>query len=192
MKADKESIGMRKVCCRCGKEMARISSDPLDEDLISHGFCDPCGERLMYEELGEPLHEFLEKLGVPVLVIEPGPRVRTANKQACSLLGKDFSEIQGYKGGEVIECVHARSRDGCGADVHCKTCTIRNTVLETFASGKSFRNISAYPDICVNDEVKTMCLEISTEKVGSLVLLRIDDLREKGEFQQIRIRSSRS
>ncbi|MFC1889223.1 PAS domain-containing protein [Thermodesulfobacteriota bacterium] len=175
---------MRRVCCRCGKEMGQISSDVHDEDIISHGFCEPCAEQFMYEELGKPLHEFLDTLGVPVLVIEPGPRVRTANSQACSLLGKSLSEIQGYKGGEVIECVHARTPDGCGQDIHCKSCTIRNTVLETFETGKSFERILAYPDIHVDEEVKNACLELSTEKVGGMVLLRIDDLRIQSEAQQ--------
>lgn len=175
---------MRKVCCRCGKEMGRVSADACADDLISHGLCEPCGEALVYEELGEPLDSFLDRLAAPVLLIEPGPKVRTANKQACSLLGKPASDVQGRRGGEVIECEHAKSPGGCGEGIHCQSCTIRNTVLETFASGKSFEKVQCYPDVGTATGVKKVCLAISTEKVGGMVLLRIDDLREKSENQQ--------
>jgi len=161
--------------------MGRIDTGEEDDDIISHGFCEPCAERLTYEALGKSLQEFLDSLGVPILVIEEGPRVRTANRQACELLGKPVEEIQGRKGGEVIECVYSRMPGGCGENIHCESCTIRTTVLETFASGKSQERVVAYPDIYSVKEVKKVCLEISTEKVGGLVLLRIDDLRTEGE-----------
>ena len=168
---------MRTICCRCGKEMGTLDSEEVEKNIISHGFCEPCAESFLYEELGKPLHDFLDTLGDPVLLIEPGPKVRTANSQACTLLGKKVSDIQGHKGGEVIECVHSKTPGGCGKDVHCESCTIRNTVLETFASGNSFERVKAYPDIYAIKKVKNACLEISTEKFGEMVLLRIDDLR---------------
>jgi len=119
--------------------------------------------------------EFLDRLGVPVLLVESEPRVLTGNKPARDLLGKGLGEIEGRRGGEVIECVHANTPGGCGQDVHCKSCTIRNTVLETFETGKSFLHVKAFPDIQFGENVKTMSLEISTEKVADVVLLRIDD-----------------
>jgi hypothetical protein len=122
--------------------------------------------------------EFLDRLGVPILLAESEPRVLTANKPARDLLGKGLGDIEGHKGGEVIECVYASTPDGCGQDVHCKACTIRNTVLETFETGKNFLRVKAFPDIQFDQDTRTMSLEISTEKVGDVVLLRIDDFGE--------------
>jgi len=119
--------------------------------------------------------EFLDRLGVPVLLVESEPRVLTGNKPARDLLGKGLGDIEGRRGGEVIECVHSYSPGGCGQDVHCKSCTIRNTVLETFKTGKSFTHVQAFPDIQFEQDIKTMSVEISTEKVADVVLLRIDD-----------------
>jgi hypothetical protein len=119
--------------------------------------------------------EFLDRLGVPVLLVESEPRILTGNKPACQLLGKELPQIEGHKGGEVIECAYASTPDGCGQDVHCKACTIRNTVLETFETGRSFLHVKAFPNIQFDQDTRTMSLEISTEKVGEVVLLRIDN-----------------
>lgn len=170
---------MKVVCCKCHKEIEQTHSEPSSENIISHGFCEPCAEQFIYEELGKPLQDFLDSLEAPVLLIEPGPRVRTANRLACDLIGKSIREVQRHKGGEVIECVYSKTPDGCGSDVHCQSCTIRNTVLKTFETGISFDKVKAYPDIYIDEEIKSVCLEISTEKVGEMVLLRIDDLRPK-------------
>jgi hypothetical protein len=148
------------------------------DQVITHGICEACAARLLADP-GEALLDFLDRLEVPILVILPDPKIFTANKPARELLGKELPLIQGYRGGEVIECIHAHTGAGCGYEVHCQSCTIRNTVLETFATGQSAVNVPAYPDIQVGQEVKTMSLRISTEKFGDFVLLRIDDLREK-------------
>ena len=116
---------------------------------------------------------------MPVLVVLPDAKVLTANQKAQALLGKGLPQLQGYRGGEVIECRHAHLGDGCGFEVHCQSCTIRKTVQETFATGKSRIKVQAYPDLQIGAEVKTMSLLISTEKFGNFVLLRIDDLRDR-------------
>ncbi len=175
---------MKKVCCRCGAEMGRVRADIFDEAVITHGICDACGEELMFEELGVPLREFLDTLDAPVLVLDADAEVHTANRQACSLLKKTLGEVEGRRGGEVIECKYSRTPGGCGEDIHCKSCTIRKTVLKTHETGKSFERVPAYPDICFGNEIKPVRFEISTEKVGGLVLLRVDDVNPGNEDHQ--------
>jgi hypothetical protein len=145
---------------------------------ITHGICEACAARVLANP-AETLLDFLDRLEAPVLVVLPDAQVFTGNKPARDLLDKDLDQIQGFRGGAVIECSHAHLGAGCGFEVHCQSCTIRKTVLETFATGKSMVNVRAYPDLQIGKEVKTMSLLISTEKFGDFVLLRIDDLREK-------------
>lgn len=147
---------------------------------MTHGMCRTCSEAF-FARPSESLVEFLDRLGAPVLVIDPDGRVTTANQLACKTLGKAAKDVRGCLGGEAIECCHARKPGGCGGTVHCKTCTIRNTVMKTFDTGKPCVGVKAYPDVEIDSLTKTLCLAISTEKVGDVVLLRIDDLREKGE-----------
>lgn len=165
---------MRRICAWCQTGLGEVESEADSENTITHGICPSCTTRLSSER-GEHLQEFLDRLGVPVLLVESDVRVLTANKPARELLGKGLGEIEGRRGGEVIECVHASEPGGCGQTAHCKACTIRKTVLETFETGKSCLHVQAYPDIQFGQEVKTMSLEISTEKVADVVLLRIDD-----------------
>lgn len=169
---------MKRVCSWCRKDLGPAGSELGTEDAITHGICGNCAKRLC-SGTGESLQAFLDRLGVPVLLMEMEPRVRTANKDACVLLGKSLPEIQGQMGGDVIECIHAKNPGGCGQQVHCKSCTIRNCVLETFTTGKSFVRIPAYPDIQLFGETKTMRFLVSTERVGNVVLLRIDDIGER-------------
>jgi len=147
-----------------------------EEDVVSHGLCDPCAKEFMIEELGEPLNEYLDRLDIPVIVVGPEFVVSTANKRACALIGKSLLDIQEEQPGDVIECAHAEKPGGCGEQFHCKACTIRRTVQATFESGESFERVQAYPDSGLFDGDKRLTIEISTQKVGDLVFLRIDNL----------------
>lgn len=168
---------MKKICAWCDTEILSSTKKPVADPVITHGICRTCARKL-FKQLSKPLQEFLDQLTVPILLIESEPKVMTANKMAQNLLGKDLSQIQGRKGGEVINCAYARNPEGCGNSVHCASCTIRQTVLQTFTTGESFIEVPAYPDIQKFDEVKTFCVKISTEKVGEYVLLRIDQMQE--------------
>ena len=58
--------------------------------------------------MGVDLQLFLDSLGVPILVVNGEGTVVTGNHPARTLLGKGPGEVEGYKGGEVFECEHAR------------------------------------------------------------------------------------
>lgn len=170
-------LGMKRICAWCQKDLAS-NLDTNPDQQITHGICEACAARILANP-GERLLDFLDRLDVPVLVVLADAKVVTANQKAQKLLGKELHQLQDFRGGEVIECRHAHLGKGCGFTVHCQSCTIRKTVQETFATGRSCINVQAYPDLEIGREVKTMSLLISTEKFGNFVLLRIDDLREK-------------
>jgi hypothetical protein len=165
---------MKKICAWCKRVLEALDTDHQQKFPITHGICETCAGNLL-AQMGRPLYDFLDNLEVPILLMESGPLICTANKHAQKLLDKPLSEIEGRRGGDVIECAHAKRPEGCGNTVHCKSCTIRITVLETFANGKSFFRVPAYPDIQTVSGVKTMCFLITTERVGDFVLLRIED-----------------
>ncbi|MCC6486277.1 MAG: hypothetical protein IT364_02145 [Candidatus Hydrogenedentes bacterium] len=173
--------GLRSVCAWCKVELAGSVDTDEDSCPITHGVCLPCAQRML-ADVAEPLRDFLDRLGVPVLLIDSSPEVRAANALAREILGKDVSEIEGRRPGDVIECLHAYEPGGCGHQVHCKSCTIRRAVLDTYESGKSLIRIRALPDIqSPDDGSKRMCIEISTEKVGDVVLLRVHEFCEAGD-----------
>ena len=173
---------MKYVCSWCKADLGEIKTDIRDA-AITHGICNKCVDALLSRN-SKSLHEFLDSLSVPVIMIESGVIVRTGNKHARALLGKQLSEIVDHRPGDIIECVYSKTPGGCGSDVHCKSCAIRKTVTETFATGKSFTDVPSYSDIKALSKVKPVCFMIYTEKVGDFVLLRIDDVKEMGNIKK--------
>ena len=149
---------------------------------ITHGICDACSQTVL-EEVSEPLQQFIHRLEMPVLMINAETLVVTGNRLAQEILGKDLQEIEGQTGGRVIQCTHAFKPEGCGKGQHCQSCTIRRTVTETFKTGKPCIGVRAYPDIQLGAEVKTYHIQITTQKLGDFVLLRIDDLGLKNKVE---------
>lgn len=172
---------MRRVCAWCGVELTGDSEGPDATQPVSHGICRPCRDAHFKHFRSSNAQEFLDSIGVPVLVVDDDVCVLGANRQAEALLGMETPSLVGLKGGDVIHCVNAPLPGGCGSTVHCRTCTIRNTVRATYETGEACSNVAAYPDVEMSGAKKSMNLSISTEKVGNVVLLRIDDLRERAE-----------
>ena len=166
---------MRHVCAWCSADIGEVESSVHPPDAITHGICHSCAQSISAQR-GKPLRTFLNTLDFPVLLVDSDVVVLGANQAAQDLLGKELPEIEAHKGGDVIECFYANLPAGCGENTHCRSCVIRNTVGETFKTGKSFLREKAFPDIQLGQQVKTLSLEISTEKVGEAVLLRIDDI----------------
>ncbi len=169
---------MKKVCAWCQTDLGEIPSDRFSSDVITHGICPTCHDRLAHEA-GETLRDFLDRLDVPVLLLEPGIRVLSANHAAQRLLGKGLPDIKDRLSGNVIECVHAHEPGGCGGTAHCKSCTIRRTVRDTYDTGVCHVRIPAYQDIRTPAAVKQVRFLITTEKVGGYVMLRIDEEKEQ-------------
>jgi PAS domain-containing protein len=166
---------MIRVCAWCKKNLGVKNGTGTATKTITHGICSDCAGEFALSR-GETLKQFLDRFNFPILVIDSETNVQTANAQACALLGKNLFDIEGQSGGNVIECVHAKLPGGCGQQLHCKSCTIRRTVTDTLATGKSHLKVKAYPDVQMHDTVKILSIEISTEKAGDIVLLRIDDM----------------
>jgi len=89
-------------------------------------------------------------------------------------------EVEDRLAGEVVECVYSDFPGGCGRTEHCEACTIRNSLDETVGSGRSLKRVPAYQYIKTPDGIRRKTISISTEKKGSYVLLRIDDIDEGG------------
>jgi hypothetical protein len=112
--------------------------------------------------------------------MQPEPRqVYTANKKALELFGKDLSQTEGHRGGEVFDCVHAFTEAGCGKDINCDNCKIKTAIVETFTKGRSFEGVSTPLEIKKNGEINTYLLEVSTERVGDLALVKIEQYKQQ-------------
>jgi hypothetical protein len=111
---------------------------------------------------------------IPTLLMQAKPRkVVTANQSACELFSKGLSEIEGYRGGQVFDCIHSFTEAGCGLDENCEDCKIKNAVVDTFATGTPHDNVRTVLDIKKEDGTIPYAMVISTEAVGDFVLITV-------------------
>jgi len=173
---------MKRICAWCNKELGTTDSDASLEGAITHGICGSCRENVFFQ-MGVDLQVYLNSLRVPIVVVDSAGIVVTGNDQAQAMLQKGLPEIAGYRGGAVFECAYARLPEGCGNTIHCSGCTIRMRVMESYTTGKSFLRIRATLDQTTAEQPQKMNLLISTGKVASVVLLRIDEMKAQEATQ---------
>lgn len=154
------------------------SEDDTTEDReITHGICDACISNIEFQQ-GVDLYRFLDSLNVPLLVNDEHDHVDFLNQAASTLLGKDRVVAPTKKRGLVFECEHARHHEACGRTIHCSGCAIRIAIQQTAATG---RGVLRQPATLKQDDGEVQLL-ITTEKVGSMILLRIDEMTATGKI----------
>ena len=168
---------MRRICAWCKKELTP-REDKKTENEITHGICSVCALKFS-SNVPKTAKTMLDMITEPVLVIDSMGLVLTANESGLKLLGKDLDELENHLGGDALECSYARLPEGCGKTEHCKTCAIRNVLMDTLASGRSYSNVPAYQKINTPTGERIMRFFISTERMGEQILLRIDDIEER-------------
>lgn len=164
---------MKVLCSYCGKLVRTLDEESIG---VSHGVCDGCLP-LLAADLGIPLSDFVEQLGIPVLVVDENLRVTAANAAARRLAPGLQGDFRGLLCGEVIGCGHSFEPGGCGGTVHCLSCVIRKAVEETFCTGTPCRDVPAFPDIQLFREDRDVQFLVSTRKVGPFVELKIRRIR---------------
>ncbi len=168
---------MKRVCAWCKKDLPFISAVDVAGEGITHGICTDCANVLTAKSKSR-IRDLLDTLEAPVFLVDGEGRINSANLAAQDILGKSESDIEDQLGGDVFECANARLPGGCGQSIHCKGCTVRNTVMKTLATGRSAIRIPAYQNIITDEGPTRMLFQISTQKAGAGVLLRIDNIEE--------------
>ena len=146
------------------------------ERTVTDNLCVECRSQFSSPSELLPLEQYLNRLDVPVLVMDDDVRVLSFNEAARALLGKNPPEIRGHYAGEVMECAYAALPGGCGRTEHCKACAIRRAVTNTHVTGASHVRETTCRSVHTSCGIRETRSRISTEKVGPFVLLRIDEL----------------
>ena len=168
---------MRRICAWCKKELTP-REDMGTESEITHGICSVCALRFS-STVPKTVKTMLDLIDEPVLVIDSHGIVKCANEKGLRLMGKDLDTVENQLGGDALECSYAKLPEGCGRTEHCRTCAVRNVLLDTLTHGCSYARVPAYQKIRTSSGDRIMRFHISTEKVGEQILLRIDDIEEK-------------
>jgi hypothetical protein len=172
---------MRRVCAWCSSEMEPIEHKYGDVELISHGICVNCSNQLSNPS-PEAIQDFLERLPYPVMIVDSDTVILAANNLALGAMGKSEYEVVNKLAGLAVECAHANSGQECGTSRYCQGCEIRESVNETFSTGLGVECLPATLTRSNGSTLVDIQHHISTEKVGDIVLLRLDDLGMKQRY----------
>jgi nitrogen fixation/metabolism regulation signal transduction histidine kinase len=174
---------MKRICAWCGKDLEKPSEYAAPADgPISHGICSECVDFLIRNDR-QSLAAFLDRLTVPVLLVDARNTVILSNQSARAMFGAGSAangEGSAPLVGTAIECAHARLPMGCGETVHCVACQIRASVRTTQQTGMALKNVEAFREVKSSLGEKRLRVRISTEKLGEAVLLRIEPVAESG------------
>lgn len=170
---------MKRVCAWCKKDLKPTDEFASDGE-ITHGICTQCAISVSSFE-PRSLQKLLNYVLEPVFVIDADGIMKAANQSGLNMLGKDPAEIENELGGDAFECSYAGIDGGCGNTVHCKTCAIRNIVMDTLSTGEGLKNVPAFQSISTSNGARIIKFHISTEKVEERILLRIDKVIDNGE-----------
>jgi len=162
-----ENPALRVICAWC----QRLLSADIDAP-VSHGICAACTVDVEFQR--ERLDDFLNKLAGPVFAVDAEGRVVGSNGVAAVLVSSDVASVKGRLAGDVISCVYAELPGGCGRTTHCTGCAIRRAFEHTAATGEPVRDRPAFSYNRAPEGQVWKCFAISTERVGTVVLLRIE------------------
>lgn len=169
---------MRRICAWCGIEIKRRVL--MDHEIgtangITHGICEEC----LFRHFGKSpksfqLQEFVDEFEAPVVVVDASMRVMAANTKYLAIIGHDVPIAAETILPEVYICKYTKLPGGCGDKVHSSGCAIRHAVTDTHVTGEGKERVPAY----LHRGDKTQLLQLSTEKMTDVVLVRIEHFTE--------------
>lgn len=164
-------------CSWCNNEVSPEETGRSMDRRISLPLCPSCSE-LMVFQMGVPLQTFIDRLPAPIFVVDNNGTVEAANSLGYRFLNKKPQDVVKKLQGVVFECAYSRLPEGCGGTIHCSGCAIRRSVHETYETGESRIEVPATLKYDGPDDPRDVEMLISTEKMGEVVLLRIDKVCE--------------
>jgi PAS domain S-box-containing protein len=124
---------------------------------------------------------------IMILVNENGEVLRM-NRFGLELTMKNATEVVGLKCGEVFNCVHSsKEKMNFGPSDRCASCMLRNTIENTFRTGKEYFKVESQISISGQRGLKNHTILVSTsiisEQPDKTVLLTIDDITLRKEME---------
>jgi len=145
-------------------------------------------EKSLKEENVE-LSTIFNNAPIIMILVDKDRRLRKANHATILFMGRPEKEILGIRGGEAFRCIHSlENPKGCGFGTFCETCSVRNSVMDTFESGRSHFRVNALLPISRENRRQELHLLVSTKLVtildNQMVLVCLEDIREQKKYEK--------
>jgi nitrogen-specific signal transduction histidine kinase len=163
---------LKRVCAWCGDG---ISEDLDGDGLISHGICLPCADKLFFDQ-AVSLQTIIDKLPIPVLVMESDVTVSMLNRKAREILAVAPEQAAHRSRGDLFDCVYSNLPGGCGRTLHCAGCALRRAITATYETGEPQVLVPASMKKTDPDDPSAVTLTITTIKRDNLVIVKLDNV----------------
>jgi PAS domain S-box-containing protein len=141
-------------------------------------------EQILQSE--QELSAIFENASIIMLLVDQDHRVLKSNQKAfeAAAAGRRELQLTAKRYAEAVKCLdHLDDPFGCGYGQVCQGCVIRNTVLNTLDTGKSWSRVEAILRRNEGGKSSSMFFLVSTALVGKgarkLVLVCLDDITER-------------
>ena len=146
-------------------------------------------ERAIRQSEGE-LTAIYDSVPLVMLLLDSDNRIRKVNEFGKRLMDDSLMDVLGQRPGGALRCLRSLDHpDGCGFGKGCGSCTIRNSVLDTIATGRSRQHIEASLPLNVKGRTQEYEFLLSSVKLDvegqPRVLVTLQDIteRKKAEAQ---------
>ncbi len=168
-------------------EEGEITYDETDRPIRMVGTVQDITERmrtqLALEERSQELDAIFNSAPMVTMLVDTEGHVDRINLLGIEAAGKSERDIIGRLVGEVVGCVHAMSREGCGRGEACKSCPIRTSMKSAFESYTEQGNVEGSLVFEVDGKTVEKYFLISTRLVplhsGNRVLVGLNDITER-------------
>ena len=137
----------------------------------------------------QELAAIYENAPLVMVLVDEERKIRKANIPAAEFAGTSTSAMVGLRGGEALGCLHSLDvPEGCGFGPLCPQCTVRRTLLDTFETGTSHRDVEVSLSFSCQDKAKESVFLLSTTKLSvreqPMVLVSILDITERKRAEE--------
>ena len=164
---------MKRICAWCQTSLGEVKSNLHNDQTITHGICSKCMDKI-FSDRNIDFIPFLNSLSTPVVLIDDNNTYLSANSSALKILGSKHQDLNEKRVGDVFLCENAHLEGGCGHTVRCGGCQMLNLINDTYEGKNTFDHVPVTLIEKQGDTRQKLNLELTTEKVNNLVLLRID------------------
>jgi len=160
------------ICSICRGDAENLGAD--GREAGGFNLCDKCRKDFELKNAAS-LVPLLDRYSEPVMVVDSAGRLLSCNRLAEGVLGRRLIGIRGLLPGEFMKCGVATKHTGCGRGVKCGDCNLRQAIRTTFNEGRPIQKLPVALDAIHNGKVSIRRFTLSTQKVGEVVQLRIED-----------------
>jgi len=160
-----------------------------DNDIFQRTHCifqDITGRKKLESELKthfRNLETIFDSAPFILAICDKALCIHTINRKGASLVKKAQKDLSGKFCGDVFHCRHSFNDFGCGKNIECPDCILRNSVLSTFETRKSCIEKETQMNLIIDGMEKSFYFSISTELLmfdnQERVLLSMADITER-------------